>query len=241
MFLQKVKLGLQCNGFLLCLCNNCICLHIYLLLCAIDSDFAVVVPLLMKKFLHSLLAPFVLFIFGIVMLGCEHRPDSTTDAAELTPASSRSAAMHSTANADSSGQTDSLKSGNMFYIVRDVAGVQLQAGDYVEKIHRTQQDLEAAIQQKDSQQLQQTMQQLQSELTQFNQSLQGLNLRSQEINQIRDNIINSNKKLLSSDALNGNLDYSQIDVQKIENQLGSVENEMIKLAAMLIPSEKTSS
>lgn len=194
----------------------------------------------MKKLLHSLLAPFVLFIFGIVMLGCEHRPDSS-DAVDTAADTIDQDSVNNNSNEVQTTQTVPLKSGNMFYIVRDVADVQMRAGEYVEKIQRTQSDLELAVEQKDTQQLQQTMQQLQTELTQFNQSLQGLQLRSQEINQIRDNIISSNQKLLQSDLFNGNLDYSQIDVAQIENQLGSVENEMIKLAAMLVPSKSSNS
>ena len=175
------------------------------------------------------------------MLGCEHRPDSSADAVDMAADTIDQDSVKNNSNEVQTTQTVPLKSGNMFYIVRDVADVQMRAGEYVEKIQRTQSDLELAVEQKDTQQLQQTMQQLQTELTQFNQSLQGLQLRSQEINQIRDNIISSNQKLLQSDLLNGNLDYSQIDVAQIENQLGSVENEMIKLAAMLVPSKSYNS
>jgi len=41
--------------------------------------------------------------------------------------------------------------------------------------------------------------------------------------------------------MNGEVDFSQVNLQKIEQQLGSVQSEMLKLAAMLIPTSNSES
>ena len=123
----------------------------------------------------------------------------------------------------------------MFYIVRDVADMQLKAGDYVEQLKQTQTDLETAINDKDQQQLQTTAKTLQQQLTGFNQALTNLNLKSQEIDSIRQNIKQANQQVLATPFLNGEVDLSQVDFKKIEKQMGSIQMEMIKLAGMMIP------
>ncbi|WP_220385353.1 hypothetical protein, partial [Klebsiella pneumoniae] len=50
-----------------------------------------------------------------------------------------------------------LKNGNVFYIVRDAANLQLKAGDYIEKLKDTQLDVEQAIQDKDQHELKTTV------------------------------------------------------------------------------------
>ena len=165
-------------------------------------------------------------------MGCEqaNSPDSTENQTSQSSKISEQVSKESaeTPKAD-------LKSGNMFYIVRDVADMQLKAGDYVEQLKQTQTDLETAINDKDQQQLQTTAKHLQQQLTGFNQALTGLNLKSQEIDSIRQNIMQANQQVLATLFLNGEVDLSQVDFKKIEKQMGSIQMEMIKLAGMMIP------
>lgn len=128
-----------------------------------------------------------------------------------------------------------VKSGNMFYIVRDVADMQLKAGEYVNQLKNTQTDLQSAINDKDQQQLQATAHTLQQQLTDFNQALRGLNLKSQEIDSIRQEIMRSNQQVLATPLLNGAVDFSQVDFKKIERQMSNIQMEMLKLASMMIP------
>ena len=123
----------------------------------------------------------------------------------------------------------------MFYIVRDVADMQLKAGDYVAQLKQTQNELQTAINDKDQQQLQATAKTLQQQLTGFNQALTSLNLKSQEIDSIRQNILHANQQVLATPLLNGNIDLNQLDFKKIEQQMGSIQTEIIKLAGMMIP------
>ena len=186
----------------------------------------------MKKFIQNVVSPFVMFSAGILLMGCEqaNSPDSTEN---QTSQSSEVSEQVSKESAETSKAE--LKSGNMFYIVRDVADMQLKAGDYVEQLKQTQTDLETAINDKDQQQLQTAAKTLQQQLTGFNQALTNLNLKSQEIDSIRQNIMQANQQVLATPFLNGEVDLSQVDFKKIEKQMGSIQMEMIKLAGMMIP------
>ena len=189
----------------------------------------------MKKFIQNVVSPFVMFSAGILLIGCEqaNSPDSTENQTSQSSEVSKQVSESATDSAETSKAE--LKSGNMFYIVRDVADMQLKAGDYVEQLKQTQTDLETAINDKDQQQLQSTAKTLKQQLTGFNQALTGLNLKSQEIDSIRQNIMQANQQVLATPLLNGDVDLTQVDFKKIEKQMGSIQMEMIKLAGMMIP------
>ena len=184
----------------------------------------------MKKFIPKAVLPFAILSTGILLSGCEQasEPQSddiqTTQSADVAP----NQPTETTATAD-------LKSGNMFYMVRDVADMQLKAGDYVAQLKQTQNELQTAINDKDQQQLQATAKTLQQQLTGFNQALTSLNLKSQEIDSIRQNILHANQQVLATPLLNGNIDLNQLDFKKIEQQMGSIQTEMIKLSGLMIP------
>ena len=190
----------------------------------------------MKKIIQNVVSPFVMFSAGLLLIGCEqaNSPDSTetqtSQSSEISEQPSKESATESAATSKAE-----LKSGNMFYIVRDVADMQLKAGDYVEQLKQTQSELQTAINDKDQQQLQATAKNLQQELTGFNQALTVLNVKSQEIDSIRQNIMQANQQVLATPLLNGDVDLSQVDFKKIEKQMGSIQMEMIKLAGMIIP------
>ena len=195
----------------------------------------------MKKFIQNVVSPFVMFSAGILLIGCEqaNSPDSTED--QTSQSSEVSEQVSESAKDSAEISKPELKSGNIFYIVRDVADMQLKAGDYVEQLKQTQSELQTAINDKDQQQLQATAKNLQQELTGFNQALTGLNLKSQEIDSIRQNIMQANQQVLATPLLNGDVDLSQVDFKKIEKQMGSIQMEMIKLAGMIIPQDQNES
>ncbi|MND51891.1 hypothetical protein D3C80_428900 [compost metagenome] len=184
----------------------------------------------MKKFIQKAVLPFVIFSTGILLSGCEQASEPQSDDIQTTQSAdvALNQPTETTATAD-------LKSGNMFYMVRDVADMQLKAGDYVAQLKQTQNELQTAINDKDQQQLQATAKTLQQQLTGFNQALTSLNLKSQEIDSIRQNILHANQQVLATPFLNGNIDLNQLDFKKIEQQMGSIQTEMIKLAGMMIP------
>jgi len=184
----------------------------------------------MKKFIQKAVLPFAIFSTGILLSGCEQASEPQSNDIQTTQSAdvALNQPTETTATAD-------LKSGNMFYMVRDVADMQLKAGDYVAQLKQTQNELQTAINDKDQQQLQATAKTLQQQLTGFNQALTSLNLKSQEIDSIRQNILHANQQVLATPFLNGNIDLNQLDFKKIEQQMGSIQTEMIKLAGMIIP------
>ena len=184
----------------------------------------------MKKFIPMPLLPFAILSTGILLSGCEQASEPQSDDIQTTQSAdvALNQPTETTATAD-------LKSGNMFYMVRDVADMQLKAGDYVAQLKQTQNELQTAINDKDQQQLQATAKTLQQQLTGFNQALTSLNLKSQEIDSIRQNILHANQQVLATPFLNGNIDLNQVDFKKIEQQMGSIQTEMIKLAGLMIP------
>ena len=183
----------------------------------------------MSKILANAVLPFALFSSGILLMGCDQAVEAPAEQADTTTSDLEPASQQQSSTA----QTE-LKSGNMFYMVRDVADLQLKAGSYVEQLKQTQTELQTAVEAKDTQQLQSTAAQLQQQLSSFNQVLGNLNLKSQEIDQIRDNIMTANQQVLASPLLNGQVDFSQVNLKKIESQMVNVQSEMVKLAGLLI-------
>lgn len=183
----------------------------------------------MSKILANAVLPFALFSSGILLMGCDQAVEAPAEQADTTTSDLEPASQQQS----SAAQTE-LKSGNMFYMVRDVADLQLKAGSYVEQLKQTQSELQTAVEAKDTQQLQSTATQLQQQLSSFNQVLGNLNLKSQEIDQIRDNIMTANQQVLASPLLNGQVDFSQVNLKKIESQMVNVQSEMVKLAGLLI-------
>ena len=191
----------------------------------------------MKNFIQNALSPFVIFSAGLLLIGCEPTPEPSV---EDTPTlASNEVVVNRKDDMPNTAQAD-LKNGNMFYILHDVADMQLKAGEYVNQLKNTQSDLQTAINNKDQQQLQATAHELKQQLTNFNRALSGLNLKSQEINSIRQDIMRSNQQVLATPLLNGAVDFSQVDFKKIERQMSNIQMEMLKLASMMIPqSENT--
>lgn len=186
---------------------------------------------MMKKLVQNLVLPFALFSSGILLIGCEQATEPNQQDIQT-----ESSEQHQSANTQSPEKAE-LKSGNMLYIVRDVADMQLKAGEYATQLQETQSDLQTAIEQHDQQQLQHAATALQQQLTGFNNALNGLNLKTQEINDIREKLLSANQQVLASPFLNGQVDFSQVDFKKMQQQMGTIQSEMLKLAAMMIPQQ----
>jgi hypothetical protein len=190
----------------------------------------------MKKFIQNVVSPFVMFSAGLILIGCEqaNTPDSTETQTSQSSEVSEQDAQELTTESTATPKAE-LKSGNMFYIVRDVADMQLKAGDYVDQLKQTQTDLQTAIEDKDQAQLQDSADTLKQQLTGFNQALSSLNLKSQEIESIRQDLLQTNQQVLATPLLNGEINVAQVDFKKIEKQMGNIQLEMVKLASMMIP------
>jgi len=197
----------------------------------------------MKKLLQGAILPFVIFISGMLLLGCNQAAEQSRqqdDAQAIETAQMSENTSDSNNNNQSTAKsTEDLKQGNMFYIARDVANVQLKTGDYVEKLQQSQSNLQQAIQSQNQAELQQSVKTLTRELQGFNTALISLDLKSQEIDGIRQQVLQANKQVLNSALLNGDLDISKVDFKKIEQQMNTIQLDMLKLAGMMIPGSNT--
>ena len=193
----------------------------------------------MKKLFQGAILPFLMFTSGVLLLGCEPTPDTHASLQEQSqiesPQSTEQPIQHDTDTHPTTDRVQDLKSGNMLYIVRDVADVQMKTGDYVEKLKQTQADLQQALDAHNQSELQSTVQNLSSQLRNFNTALISLDLKSQEIDGIRQQVLQANKQILNSSLLNGDIDISQVDFKKIEQQLNHIQTDMLQLATMMIP------
>jgi len=200
----------------------------------------------MKKRLQNKISPFAIFGIVILLLGCNQPAQQTQDSSsnlELNQHTLQSKNSNiGRDNIDTNDSTEfistqnseNLKQGNVFYIARDVANVQLNTGDYVENLQQIQLDLKQAIENKDQTKLQSSVKSLARQLQSFNTALISLDLRSQEIDGIRQQVLQANKQVLDSSLLNGHVDLSQIDFQKIEKQINTIQTDMIKLVGMVL-------
>jgi hypothetical protein len=181
----------------------------------------------MKKFLQGAILPFIIFSSGVLLLGCENNRSTDSSASSEQSSSEISIAQ----------PEKQFKTGNMIYIVRDVADMQMKAGQYIEQLQQTKSNIETAVSNQNQSELLSSTQQLKTQLTNLNETLNSLDLKSQEVENIKVNILNANQKVLATPLLNGDVDLSKIDLKSMEKQMGNVQSEMLKLAAMLIPAD----
>ena len=184
----------------------------------------------MKNVSSKALLSFALLSSAFLLSACDQMNTAQTP---TTDQDDSNATSNSTPNTTSAP----LSSGNMFYIVRDVADLQLKAGQYIEQLNQTKSELQTALDAQDPQQLQILATQLQQQLQGFNQTLSSLDLKTQEIDTIRQNLLTANQQVLASPFLNGQVDFSKVDFKKLEQQMGNIQTEMLKLAAMILQGE----
>ncbi len=80
---------------------------------------------------------------------------------------------------------------------------------------------------------------LKAQLEGLNQALLGLDIRSQEVENIRQSLLQANQQALSMPLLNGKLE--QINFDQIEKQqLNTIQMDMVKLAAMIMAGDEKS-
>ena len=77
---------------------------------------------------------------------------------------------------------------------------------------------------------------LKAQLEGLNQALLGLDIRSQEVENIRQSLLQANQQALSMPLLNGKLE--QINFDQIEKQLNTIQMDMVKLAAMIMAGDE---
>ncbi|RLZ07395.1 hypothetical protein EAH57_12580 [Acinetobacter sp. 2JN-4] len=165
-------------------------------------------------------------------VGCDQVPQENQQVAE--PNTEFKPNISDDANTTTPQDIQKLSSGNLFNIVRDVAQLQLKTDDYTALLKSSQNQLEQALQEKNTQQLQNTTADLKQNLHALHDTLQTLHLKSHEVDQIRQRLLNANQQLLKMPLLHGQLDISQLDIEKIEQQFNRIQMDMLKLATLVL-------
>jgi len=171
----------------------------------------------MKNVSSKALLPFALLSSAFLLSACDQMNTAQTPTTDQDDSNATSNRTENTTSAP-------LSSGNMFYIVRDVADLQLKAGQYIEQLNQTKSELQTALDAQDPQQLQILATQLQQQLQGFNQTLSSLDLKTQEIDTIRQNLLTANQQVLASPFLNGQVDLSKVDFKKSGTANGEYSN-----------------
>ncbi|VXA56904.1 conserved hypothetical protein [Acinetobacter proteolyticus] len=178
---------------------------------------------------------------ALILAGCDQTPQDN-EGAESTAEVEQNLTQTEDEQLEAAApqDTQTLSRGNVLNIARDIAKLQIETDDYVTLLKQSQSNLEQAIQDKNVQQLQSTTGELNQELHKLHDALLSLNLKSDEVDQIRQNLLAANQQLLNMPLLHGQTDLSKIDFAKIEKQFNSIQMDMVKLATLVL-GDKTDS
>lgn len=168
-------------------------------------------------------------VISLSLAACTPSPNDET--ASTDP----SAESTTQQNTSSDPKLSGFQSGNMLYIVRDVALMQQQSGSYIQQLKQSQNDLEQALDSTDSADLKQSVDQIKIQLKALNQSLQSLKLKSQEVESMRRQILELNQQALKTPLINGSIEMNRDNIEKIQAQLDNIQFDMLQLATLIIP------
>lgn len=177
----------------------------------------------MKSVLQHSALCFGLFAAGLSLIGCDQSPIQASTEEH-----------HSLQDTNMQNPMPQQSQGNVFYIIRDVADFQMAANQHVNQLKQSQIQLQNALDNQNPNELATAAEQLQQRLYDFNQALNTLDLKSQEIENIKHNVIRTNQQVLQTPLFNGEYDLAKVDIKQLESQMGNIQNEMLKLAAMLL-------
>ncbi|MGB5885736.1 MAG: hypothetical protein WBG77_03205 [Acinetobacter venetianus] len=190
---------------------------------------------MMDKFSIKALLSSMTLLSAFALTGCDQAPqeDHTNIQSEQATEQNMSDEIIQSSSAQ---DTQNLSKGKMLNIARDIAKLQLETDDYVALLKQSQNSLEQAIQNKNVQQLKATTGDLNQELHGLHDTLLSLNLKSNEIDQIRQNLLVANQQLLNMPLLHGQFDLAKINFEQIEKQLNTIQMDMVKLASLVLKS-----
>lgn len=180
----------------------------------------------------------LLYSSTIFLAGCEQASELDSSEKNQTEAHQQSDDVLASASSAESKTPQS----NWFYLIRDIADLQLKVGEDIQKLQQTQAQLENALAQPDTDRLQQIVETFKTQLTTFNRGLHELKLKSPEIENLRQKLIATNQQILDSDVLQHQLNLKKEDIAALQKQLSNLHTDILKLASILLntPSEKSS-
>ncbi|KXZ68013.1 hypothetical protein [Acinetobacter venetianus] len=190
---------------------------------------------MMDKFSIKAFLSSMTLLSAFSLTGCDQAPQEDHTNIQSEQATEQNMSDEIIQSSSAQG-TQNLSKGNMLNIARDIAKLQLETDDYIALLKQSQNSLEQAIQNKNVQQLKATSGDLNQELHGLHDTLLSLNLKSNEIDQIRQNLLVANQQLLNMPLLHGQFDLAKINFEQIEKQLNTIQMDMVKLASLVLKS-----
>ncbi|WP_278396395.1 hypothetical protein [Acinetobacter venetianus] len=190
---------------------------------------------MMDKFSIKAFLSSMTLLSAFSLTGCDQAPQEDHTNIQSEQATEQNMSDEIIQSSSAQG-TQNLSKGNMLNIARDIAKLQLETDDYIALLKQSQNSLEQAIQNKNVQQLKATTGDLNQELHGLHNTLLSLNLKSNEIDQIRQNLLVANQQLLNMPLLHGQFDLAKINFEQIEKQLNTIQMDMVKLASLVLNS-----
>lgn len=190
---------------------------------------------MMDKFSIKAFLSSMTLLSAFSLTGCDQAPQQDRTNIQSEQATEQNI-IDEIMQSSSAQDTQNLSKGNMLNIARDIAKLQLETDDYIALLKQSQNSLEQAIQNKNVQQLKATTGDLNQELHGLHDTLLSLNLKSNEIDQIRQNLLVANQQLLNMPLLHGQFDLAKINFEQIEKQLNTIQMDMVKLASLVLNS-----
>ena len=190
---------------------------------------------MMDKFSIKAFLSSMTLLSAFALTGCDQAPQEDRTNIQSEQATEQNI-IDEIMQSSSAQDTQNLSKGNMLNIARDIAKLQLETDDYIALLKQSQNSLEQAIQNKNAQQLKATTGDLNQELHGLHDTLLSLNLKSNEIDQIRQNLLVANQQLLNIPLLHGQFDLAKINFEQIEKQLNTIQMDMVKLASLVLKS-----
>ncbi|MFK4051270.1 hypothetical protein [Acinetobacter venetianus] len=190
---------------------------------------------MMDKFSIKAFLSSMTLLSAFALTGCDQAPQEDRTNTQSEHATEQNI-IDEIIQSSSAQDTQNLSKGNMLNIARDIAKLQLETDDYIALLKQSQNSLEQAIQNKNVQQLKATTGDLNQELHGLHDTLLSLNLKSNEIDQIRQNLLVANQQLLNMPLLHGQFDLAKINFEQIEKQLNTIQMDMVKLASLVLNS-----
>lgn len=187
---------------------------------------------MMDKFSIKAFLSSMTLLSAFSLTGCDQAPQEDRTNIQSEQATEQNI-IDEIMQSSSAQDTQNLSKGNMLNIARDIAKLQLETDDYIALLKQSQNSLEQAIQNKNVQQLKATSGDLNQELHGLHDTLLSLNLKSNEIDQIRQNLLVANQQLLNMPLLHGQFDLAKINFEQIEKQLNTIQMDMVKLASLV--------
>lgn len=174
--------------------------------------------------------PVFLFSSAVLALGCQ---PITTPEEDTTP-KEETITEHESVDDQVMQSKAPPVAGNVFYMMRDVAEVQLKVGDNISSLQQQSEAFSDALNSQNLTVAQTQRNELASQLRTLHNNLTQIELRSQEVSQLRDHMLKTTDDLLASKWLNSAITLNEKDLKQLQAELLQIQNNMLNIARLVM-------